>query len=242
MEQATLLVPLTFMIIIGTVVLQSATSRWIASVLRVAEPEPKGFLIVGANVVARNIAKVLVEKGYRALLTDSNWENIKAARMQGLPTYYGNPISEHADRHLDLVGIGRMLGLSAQGDLNVLASLRYRGEFGRNAIYTLQRPGEKGASEKHKIAAHHKGYILFNEEVTYAKLASLFSQEAEIHSTRLTENFSFQQYKEKYGNNAILLFALDPNEKLHIFVANGTLKPKAGWTLMSLVKNSAAGE
>lgn len=42
---AQLLVPLTFMVIIGTVVLQSLTARPIARLLGVAEPSPKGFLI-----------------------------------------------------------------------------------------------------------------------------------------------------------------------------------------------------
>ena len=40
---ARLLVPMTFMVIIGTVILQSATARPIANWLKVAEPEPKGF-------------------------------------------------------------------------------------------------------------------------------------------------------------------------------------------------------
>uniref|UniRef100_UPI003F58979A hypothetical protein n=1 Tax=Vibrio cholerae TaxID=666 RepID=UPI003F58979A len=57
--------PLTFMVIIGTVVLQSATARPMALALKVSEPAPKGFLIIGANDVARQvglaIASTIVE-------------------------------------------------------------------------------------------------------------------------------------------------------------------------------------
>lgn len=235
MQQAELLVPLTFLIIIGTVVLQGTTSRWLAQRLGVGEPDPKGFLIIGANLVARKIAAALTENGFRASLADSNWENIKTARMQGLKTYYGNPISEHADRHLDLVGIGRMLGLSTQPDLNVLANLRYRSEFGRNAVYALQSAVEKDANEKHKVASHHRGYVLFDHEITYAKLASLFSKDAEIRSTPLTVNFSFEEYKKKHAKSAIPLFAIDPHDNIQVFVADGKLRPEAGWTVLSLV-------
>ena len=45
------LVALTFMVIVGTVVLQSLTARPMARWLRVAEPEPRGVLIVGGNPV-----------------------------------------------------------------------------------------------------------------------------------------------------------------------------------------------
>jgi len=48
------------MVIIGTVVLQSSTARLFAQWLGVSVPEQRGFLIVGANAVARSIAKALI--------------------------------------------------------------------------------------------------------------------------------------------------------------------------------------
>ena len=56
-DGALLLVPLTFAVIIGTVVLQSATARPLARLLKVADPAPSGFLIVGANPPARPCSK-----------------------------------------------------------------------------------------------------------------------------------------------------------------------------------------
>ncbi|MCX5511876.1 hypothetical protein OH705_28895, partial [Pseudomonas sp. BJa3] len=76
---------LTFAVIIGTVVLQSATARPLARLLKVAEPSPSGFLLVGANPPARAIAKDLQQLGCRVLFTDSSWENIRDARMYNLP-------------------------------------------------------------------------------------------------------------------------------------------------------------
>ncbi len=62
--------------------------------------------------------------------------------MQGLQTYHGNPVSDHADRHLDLVGIGRLLSLSYVDDLNALAALRYRSEFGAGEVHAKAFGGE----------------------------------------------------------------------------------------------------
>ncbi|MDZ7662043.1 sodium:proton antiporter [Thiohalophilus sp.] len=238
MSEAALLVPLTFMVIIGTVVLQSATSRLFATWLGVAEPEPRGFLIIGANPVARTIGQALQEQEFNVLLTDTNWENIRAARMAGLPTYYGNPISAHADQCLDLVGIGRMLALSPMADVNVLAGLRFRREFGSGAIYTLQTAQEKDAPDKLIAAEEHRGYRLFGEDITFTKLSSLISQGAEIHDTRLSDDFSFEDFQHKYGKRATPLFAIDPRGRIQVFVVDGKLAPQADWTILSLIEPS----
>lgn len=238
MNEAAILVPLTFMVIIGTVVLQSATARLFAIWLGVAEPEPRGFLIIGANPVARAIGQALQEQEFNVLLTDTTWENIRAARMAGLPTYYGNPISAHADQCLDLVGIGRMLALSPMADVNVLAGLRFRREFGLGSIYTLQTAQEKDAPDKLIAAEEHRGYRLFGEDVTFSKLSSLLSQGAEIHDTRLGDDFSFEDFKNKYGKRATPLFAIDPRSRIQVFVVDGKLAPDTDWVVLSLIEPS----
>ncbi len=241
MAGAEMLVPLTFMVIIGTVVIQSATARPLARWLRVAEPEPNGFLIVGANLVARTIAKGLAQRDYRVLLVDSNWESIQAARMEGMATYYGNPVSEHTDRHLDLVGIGRLLALSPIRELNTLASLRYRGEFGKNRIYTLQSSVDAHLPKEKRLPQLHRGYTLFGEDISYAKLASLINKGAKIHATTLTESFDFAAYQAKYGKLAIPLFAIDGRDRLQAFVANGVMQPKSGWSIIGLIREDENG-
>ena len=234
-EQAPLLVPLTFLVIIGTVVLQSATARPIARLLKVAEPEPKGFLIIGANPVARAIAKALCEKGFRTLLADTYWDNIRAARMDGLATYYGNAVSEHADRNLDLVGIGRVLALSPQKELNALACVRYRSEFGSENVFALPASTEKEKGEERE-GTPRCGRLVFGKDVTYAKLASLLSKGAEIHDTRLTESFTMDDYDHRYQRRAIPLFALDSRDRLRPFTAEDGPKPGDGWIIVGLIQ------
>ena len=120
------LVPLVFTLIIGTVVLQSATARPLALWLKVAEPEPRGVLIFGSDKVARAIGKVLGEAGFHVLLADDDWDGIRLARMEGLTTYFGNPASPHAERCLDLTGIGRLLAMSTHRERNSLVCVHYR--------------------------------------------------------------------------------------------------------------------
>lgn len=238
--QAEALVPLTFLVIIGTVILQSATARPLARLLKVAEPAPTGFLIIGANPVARAIGQALQNAGTRVLLTDSSWENIRAARMENLPTYFGNPASQHAEAHLDLVGLGHLLALSPAAELNTLACMRFRHEFGTRNLYTLLSGGETRRSDKHRVSDQHRGRSLGQNLLNYPQVAGLLARGAEVRSTLLSENFGWDDYQTLHGDRANLLFARDPNGWLHVATPEQPLKPTSGWTLIALVEEETS--
>jgi hypothetical protein len=206
----------------------------------VAEPDDSGFLIIGANSVARMLAKALKENGFQTRLTDSSWTNVKDARMQGLDTYYGNAVSEHADRHLDLIGLGQVLAVTPQSELNALAGLRYKSEFGSNKIYFLSTEKEKGKERseiKSRKAVSHDSRVLFGNEITYAKLASLIAQGAKVKQTKLSENFGFEDYLQEHDRRLVPLFAFNAKKRLRFFTAAETLLPETGWTIVSLVND-----
>lgn len=235
--EAQLMVPLTFTVIVGTVVLQSTTARYFAEKLGVAEPETNGLLIVGAHTFARELAIALNKLSFKTLLIDSDWDNISAARMAGLLTYYGNPVSEHADQKLDLVGLGRLLALSPQPELNALASIRYRGEFGRNAVYSLP-VSSQDKTEKKQVASRHKGNTLFDKDATYTKLANLMGHNAKIRVTSLSEDFDFSSFQQQYGKQSLPLLALDSKtQKLMVFTEEEPLTPQPGWLIISLTED-----
>ncbi|MEJ2755693.1 MAG: cation:proton antiporter, partial [Gammaproteobacteria bacterium] len=227
------LVPLTFMVIICTVVFQSGTARFLATLLRVAEPAPRGFLIIGANLVARAVGKVLNDLGFQVTLTDSSWENISAARMDGLNTFFGNPISAYADRNLYLVGLGNVLALSPQRELNVASSMRFRHEFGREHVFVLLARTDEKVSEKHQVAEEHQGQVLFSRQMTYAKLASMLSRGVELKKTKLTDNFTYDDYLQQ-DKNGVPMFAVTPKGQIVVRVVDRPFNPEAGWIVVGV--------
>jgi len=230
--EAQQLVPLTFVMIVGTVLLQSFTARPIARWLKVAEPDPKGFLIVGADILSRNIATCLVENGFRVQLTDQNWNNVMAARMEGLPAYWGNPVSEHAERHLNLVGVGRLLALSSNKELNALAAQHYRIEFGASNVFTVRNRQPDDSVETAKSTFRLSGRPLFDEKVTYKSLMELVEGGAELKTTPLTEKFTFEDYLDQCEEKRIPLFAITPGGSLRIFTGDEDFTPKTDWRIV----------
>ncbi len=78
------LVSLTFVIIIGTVVVYGLTAGPLARRLGLAEMDPQGLLLVGAHRWSRNLAMVLKNAGVKTVLVDTNTRNVGLAQDEGL--------------------------------------------------------------------------------------------------------------------------------------------------------------
>ncbi|ELB2768140.1 MULTISPECIES: cation:proton antiporter [Vibrio] len=236
-DEAILLVPMTFMVIIGTVVLQSATARPVALTLGVAEPAPRGFLLIGANRVAREIGQALSRYDRRVLMTDSNWEYISQVRMLGLDYYYGNPISSHADDNLNLIGIGQVVALTPDQHFNIMACMQFVDEFGEDKVHCLQKvKTNSNGSEKHSVAQEYHGKLLMGGNVSYTQLASMLSRGAEVKHTKLSDNFTYQDYLAHHkGSSVVPLFHVEEKGKIQFCDDPEQFEPTTTSTVVSLI-------
>ncbi|WP_227370864.1 cation:proton antiporter [Halomonas sp. M20] len=231
---AEMLVPIAFLTIISTVVVQSLLSRPIARMLKVVEPPPSGFLILGANPVARVIGLELQQAGFPVRLTDTDWDAIQTARMAGLPVYYGNLLSRHAEQHMDLSGIGHLLPLSPYRELNTLAALYYANEFAYGKVFQLAETRERSDRHYRDQAVGHLP-VLFNENATYTRLQELIKQGAELRSAQLHDEVDLEQYRELHDDKLMALFCIDTNGRIRVANSEIPLEPQPGETLISLV-------
>ncbi len=235
MPGAEALVPLVFILIIATVVLQSATARPLARWLKVADPDPDGVLIFGSDEVARAIAKALVDQKFQVLLADDDWDGISKARMDGLATFFGNPTSQHAALHLDLTGIGRLLAMSNRRESNSLACLHYRQEFGRERVYRMRVLAPEDASNRAAFAGSLRAKALFGGDMTHARFAELLQAGWRIKTSALTDSFGWPEFLAEHGNDAVLLFGVEPNDRLRVVNNRRKTEPKSGWSVIALV-------
>lgn len=241
-DGAQTLVPLVFMLIIATVTIQSLTARPLAKLLGVAEPAEFGFLIMGANQVARMIAKELKKHEVPVLMADTNWENVRQARMENLQVYFGNPISEHAANQLNLTGIGNLLVISPYKQMNSLATYHFLDWFGdHDSVFSLAE-GEQDQKARYQTAEKIQRTRGLFDGVSYAKLASLASQGYTIKTTQLSEEFSYQDFLDKHDNAALVLFTIDSKDHIKPVKAMNALKADNVSKLISLVPPKASQE
>jgi len=226
------LVPMVFTIIVGTVVVQSLSGRIVARWLGIANPEPNGTLIVGANQLALMFAEALHKAGIRVVVASMDWRGVSRARMKGLSVFYGSPVSSYAERHLELIGLGKLLALSTRADLNELACLSYRYEFGRDGVYTVTQKSES-THEKYRISGEAGGRVLFGGQYSMTDLNDLIDRGAETKTTELTETFDLTAYRERYPNR-LILFVTSPDGNVSFPVARGSVTAGPGATITAL--------
>lgn len=235
-ENAELLVPLAFSVIIGTVLIQSSTAKYFTKALGVNAPDTEGYLIIGANPFAIAVGTALKSANIDAILCDTDWTNISSARMAGLTTYYGNAMSDHAELHLDLTMLGGMLGLSRNHAVNSAAAVRFREDFGSRKLFVLPSAQDQKAHSKYRASEIYGGRMLFGPDWSYRKLYSLIARhDAQIKKTLLSDSYSFTQWQEDNDEGqAVPIFTIDENAVLSWYTGDGELEPKAGWKIYAL--------
>jgi len=232
--QAQQLVPVTFLVIIGTVTVYGLSigplSRW----LELSRSNPQGILFAGASTVVREIALAVQNEGFQVLLVDTNQWNTSRARMAGLATCYANIGSEYVRNELDLGDIGRLLAMTPNDEVNALAALNFAEDFSRAGVYQLATPASS-SERTEPLSAHHRGRVLFGEEVTFDLLARRFAAGAEVKASLLTDDYGYDEFVGRYGESAILLFVVEESGNLAVCTAEQPTAPKPGQKVIAVV-------
>ena len=131
------IVPIVFLVIIGTITVYGFVAAPAARALGLAEAHADGLMIAGAHATARGLAAQLQERGVKTLLVDTDPYNVSRAIAAGLTAKRMNVLAEDALNDLDLRGIGRLLAFTSNDEVNALATARYARVFGRREVFQL---------------------------------------------------------------------------------------------------------
>jgi NhaP-type Na+/H+ or K+/H+ antiporter len=240
--QAEHLVPLVFLVIIATIIVYGLSAEPLAIKLGISNSNPQGCLILGSHPLGRAIGKALTEKEIKVLMIDSNYNNIRAAKMGGLPAFHGSILSESILEEIDLSGIGRLLAITPNKEVNSLAALYFSKIFGSNEVYQLSVEEDEQTKGK-KVSQDLRGRILFGTDFTYNYLVRRFHNDQQLKSSNITEKFNFDSFLQKYsGDVAIPFFIIDQNKNLAIFTNEDRPKTQKGDTLIGLFKENIKEE
>lgn len=231
---AHLLVPVTFAVIIGTVVVYGLAAAPIARRLSLSEPDPRGVLIVGAHSWARALAQVFQENGVRVQLVDNSWRNVMDARSNNLACHHGNILSEDTLDRLNLAGIGQFIAMTPNDGINALAAQRFAGVLGSANVYQLcPASGRPGARDS--IARELGGRILLGEAFTFEEIDRRVAAGHVFKATPLTDQFTWSDYQALYGG-ALLVASLDASGRLSLNTDVPLSEVSAGRTVIGLVE------
>ncbi|MEP1122861.1 MAG: sodium:proton antiporter [Ilumatobacter sp.] len=167
-EGADKIVPIVFLVIIGTIVIYGFVAGPAARLLGLAESRANGVLIVGSHASAREIATELKERQIKTLLIDTDPYNVTRAISKGLTARRMSALAEEATESLDLRGIGRLLAITSNDEVNALSTGRFARVFGRREVFQLA-PGKRRAGHS-AVPDEYLGRIIGIDGLTYTTL------------------------------------------------------------------------
>jgi len=226
-------VPLVFIVILGTVTFYGLLAAPLARKLGLSDSNPSGVLFAGCDPWTRVIAKGLRKEGHHVLLLDTRYENVAAARMEGLTAVRANILSEYAEEEIDLAGLGHLIAATPNNEVNSLAAREFQHRFGKANVWQLTPP-DVDAHHHKAVASHMRGRFCFLGGPRFGDLASIVGRGAIMKKTLLTDVFTLEDFKGIHGEDAIILFT-ETDEGVLTPVLSETAKIEGSVAIHSLV-------
>ena len=215
--------PLVFMIVMGTVLLNATTARFIAKSLGVFLKKSNGILIIGASEVSQLIARYLKDNNRHVVLIDSNQTNIANALNLGLDALTVDIYSDTLKDNIELNDIGYLMALTGSADINQIAIEKFKDDFGENGSFRLITSEEKSDptnNPKEGLFSHTDDFaLLTNAAKTYPLI-----NEVKVNNHQHFRLLINQIIKDK---NMIPLFLKTPKGALTIISSYSLENQKA---------------
>lgn len=202
-DEATLLIPYIFVIIIGSVAIYGLAAAPLALKLGLSRKVPTGTLFLGGHRWALDLALLIKSAGLDVLIADSNSLNISKAKSMDLPTYHGNVLSEITLDELDLDGLGHLVALTPNDEVNALACIKFADVFGQKHVFQVARTHKmvRGDESKTKLG----GKTLGNKQLTCKLITDTLLQNGKFELIQLSKERSYSMVTANSTANFVAL-------------------------------------
>jgi NhaP-type Na+/H+ or K+/H+ antiporter len=226
------LVPVTFMIIVGTVVVYGLAARPMAERLRVARPDPRGVAFIGGPRWALELGQVLSDNDVPVLVVTRDPLEAAEAAEHGLFTYTRRLDAEDLRVALDSVGVAVAIATSRVQELNAYGITRAIGALGRANVYHL--PAHEGDDEGEVDVETRRP---FAGALTQAALDGLLARggrivalDADEVAAAVTDHGGETAVGEtdRLLDEAVTLFTISSHGRPAVATVVGVLRPPAG--------------
>ncbi|WP_438968649.1 cation:proton antiporter [Nonlabens sp.] len=207
-EGAEYITPLVFMIVLGTVLLNATTARMFAKIVGVFLKKSNGIMIIGASKFSRLIADYLNKNGRSVVLIDSNTNNVRTAKEQGLEAFTADIYSDAFSDNIEFNNIGYLMALTGNSQINEYAIESFGDRFGENGAFRLVHSNEIHNPNKNPLSG------LFSATDDYVNMMEVARYHGKIHEIEIKSQDHFEGLIEitKTDDDIIPLFIKKDNK------------------------------
>lgn len=238
-EDAVLIAPLSFALVLVTVIVHGFGLTPLARLLGATATGTPGVLIVGGSPWSVAFGEVLQKKlELPVLIADTNHSHLRGVRSAGLPHYFGDILSEAAEHNLDFVAYHQVIAITDNDAYNTLVCTDFGHKYGREYVFQPNRVRQE--SRRHELPATLGGRIL-RGNMSYYEHNHLVAIGWKFRVTKLTEEFSLADWRQK-NPEALPMAAYDGKGGLHVFEEGPELAVPPGNRLVALYPPEPPGQ
>ena len=227
---AEILLPLVFAVIFATVFSHGLSLNWLASRLGLASSQRDSVLLVGASPWTVELGRTLVDLKANVLIADTSWHNLRAARLAGLPVFYGEILSEFAEESVEIAHVRTVLAATSNDAYNSLVCTQIAPEIGQRGVFQL--PLGSDEDDPKIVARTNRGNIAFGTDMVFEKLWRLYVRGWTFSKTKVTENYSYSDFLGDRPQDCIEIATLSEDGNLDFVAAESEREPKVGDTII----------
>ncbi|WP_159449607.1 sodium:proton antiporter [Demequina sp. NBRC 110057] len=233
-EDGAVFLPTVFLVIIVTVLAHGFSLGWLSRRLGLSAGAKNGLLIVGASPFAQSLAGTLQRLKVSVLVADGTYQRLQRLRMAGVPTYFGEILSEHAERTLETANLSYLLCASDNDYYNALVSRSEGTEFGYHRTFQIATHSES-TNEQRRLTFQRRGSIAFDGRFDWFALDERVAAGWSIHTTKLTEDFGWDAWRARQDERGVewmLVGAVDHEGLFRLYSHDQDFIPAAGATVL----------
>jgi NhaP-type Na+/H+ or K+/H+ antiporter len=235
---ADILLPLVFAVIFATVFAHGLSLNWLAGRLGLSSRHRDSVVIVGASPWTIELARTLQDLKVNVLVADSSWHNLRAARLAGVPVFYGDILSEFAEESVELAHVRTVLAATSNDAYNALVCTQIAPEVGQRHVFQLPMGAETEDDPK-SIARPRRGNVAFDKDAVFERLWRLYVRGWAFYKTKLSENYSYSDFLSERPEDAMQVILLRSDGDVDLFSVQHELEPKPGDTVVYFAPGKA---
>lgn len=154
---------LVFLVIAVTVAVAGLSGGVVARALSLRRKTDDGWVILGANELARTLARALMDTGQPVVCVDTNPTNCSAAEQEGLRVLLANGLEERTLHRAAIDTRAGAVGLSPNSEVNLMFAARTKaaGKLTRRLVGLGRNRARYGTDTAHESGAR----VLFGRAV-----------------------------------------------------------------------------
>jgi hypothetical protein len=227
---------LVFLLIMCTVLVQGLSGSMVAGWLGVRRPRGQGYVILGGNPLAVELARVLKSGGEESVLIDANPSLCSEVEAKGFRVLHGNALDERVMERADIETRKAVISLLPNDGVNLLFARRAVDDYRADRVYVAMHGGAIKAAHISEI----RGRVLFGSAADVDQWASRLGR-----NEALVEQWNFAGVPDPKANPTMPVPKEARANVLPVAIARGTTirpiddryEPKKGdvatWLLFS---------